>query len=179
MPSITCLKSEKTNLGLVRAQGKVSGVNISPNSVSVVKKKFDPQLPKGMSVQNCTAFVLAVSGPVQIENLEFRISIDSPIEGTPCTGQCLDAQEWSSEDYTIVIGTEDAEILSDRLGAPELEDRAVVDYDKNSLTLRLERLVKRDGYSFHFLMVENPVPEPVDASAWFAVDQSHKNVLRS
>lgn len=178
MPSITCLNSEKTNLGLVRAQVTISGENVSPNTVSLEKKKLDPRLPKGMSVQNCTAFVLMVSGPAQIEHLEFRLSMENPIEGTPCTGQCLDAQEWSSGDATVVVGTEDGESLSDRLDEPELEDCAVVDYDKHALTLRLGGLRECEQYSFHFLVAENPLPEPVDGSAWFAVDQSHESILR-
>lgn len=177
MQSVTCLNTVKTNLGPVHALVIVSGDSVSPGAVSLAKKKFDPQLPKGMSIQSCTAFVLTVSGPVQIESLEFRIFMDSQVEGTPCTGQCLDAQEWSSEDTTVVVGTEDGESLSDRLGAPELEERAVVDYDKHSLTLRLSGLRKHEGYSFHFLVAENPLPEAVDASAWFAVDQPHKRLL--
>ncbi len=62
--------------------------------------------------------------------MSLSLLIDSEVTGHPCTGQCLDAQEWSDGTNLVVIGTEDGEGLSYRfpklgLGSgPINDDRA-------------------------------------------------------
>ncbi|WP_215264281.1 hypothetical protein [Epibacterium ulvae] len=151
--------------------------DLSRNQISFRATGFLPQLPPGMSVKRCTLLLLVVEAFVELEEVSFDLTFSTKAVGAPCTGQCLDAQEWSDNGKLVVIGTEDGEALSYRFPQIGLEDKAVVELSDRSMTLRLADLGKRNRPSFHFIIAENDDPEPVESSAWFAVDQAHEFLL--
>ena len=130
-----------------------------------------------MSVKKCTLLRLVVEGLVELEEVILNLTLNATVVGEPCTGQCLDAQEWSENGNLVVIGTEDGEALSYRYPGLGLEDQVVVEMSPKAMKLRLRQLGMPMRPSFHFIIAENDDPEPVESSAWFAVDQSHDFVI--
>ncbi|WP_118138417.1 hypothetical protein [Oceanicella sp. SM1341] len=78
----------------------------------------------------------------------------------------------------VVIGTEDSLALEARYPGMGFAETRVVEFAPRAMTLDLDHGRIPDGASFHFIVAGNPDPEPVDASAWFAVDQPHEALLR-
>lgn len=145
--------------------------------VVLEEREPKPPLPEGMRVQRCRAALLSVQNaePMsRLSRIDFKIALSSGVSGDPCTGQGLDAQEWSKDGNLVVVGTEDGEWLNARLPILRCEDLAVVKYSPTSLALELENLPVCKNLSFHFVIAENPDPEPVDCSTWFAVDCPHQ-----
>jgi hypothetical protein len=167
----------RTAIGLVRATASFGAALLSSDSVTFRAINFEPPLPPGMSVQKCTLLLLVVEGLVDIEALSLNLTLESKAIASPCLGECLDAQEWSENGKLVVIGTEDGAALSHRFPGIGLEDKVVVELSDHSMTLQLYKLGQRKNPSFHFIIAENEDPEPVEPSAWFAVDQAHEFLL--
>jgi len=139
--------------------------------------ELEPKLPPGQNVRNCTAVLLTFNGLVEIQNLQFSLTIASKVPGSSCTGQYLDAQEWSDGGELVIIGTEDSEALLHRIPKLRDENIEIVDFTEHSLTLKLKDLPEPRKPSFHFIIAENDDPELVECSAWFSVDQNHNYIL--
>ena len=81
----------------------------------------------------------------------------------------------------MAVGTEDGEALEARLphcglsidGDPFVATRAHVD----GLEVLIPKVEVGTAITLHFIVAENPFPEPVALSTWFAVDLNHANVL--
>ena len=175
LPEITKKHTIETGIGDFEATARISAKLLSSFQISLKAIKYKPLLPSGMEVTLATAVVLEVHGVQKIDKLSFQISTDST-SGHPATGQCLDAQEWDNGSQIVVVGTEDGEALSDRFPTEGFEEQAVTIYSDHALNLSLADLNGYDHLSFHFIIAENEYPEPVDASAWFAVEQRHSLV---
>jgi len=167
----------ETQLGRVAAVAQIVSRDLAEKSVSLKVVPFKPKLPPGMSVRACTAILLLIDGQVEIERLSFGVTLESDLEGNRETGQCLDAQEWTDGSNLVMFGTEDGEALDLRFPNLGLDRIPVVTYTAGAMTLELSGLPKLDNPSFHFVIAENEDRDPVDASAWFAVDQNHRFLL--
>ena len=177
MPTFSESLGISTGIGQIGATASISVADLSRIQFSFRAINFAPQLPPGMSVKKCTLLLLVVEGSVEIEAVNLDLAFHTKAVGAPCTGQHLDAQEWSENGKLVVIGTEDGEALSCRFPNMGLKDKVVVELSEQSMALRLGELGKRKQPSFHFIIAENDDPEPVEASAWFAVDQNHESLL--
>jgi hypothetical protein len=134
-----------------------------------------PRLPPGMSVLACRAVVLRVECTQAIRSLRFRMQCETDVAGSPCTGERLEAQEWETASHILVVGTEDAEALTTRmsfLGLGAYDE--IVKYDSNSMEIQLESIPPRQHISLHYIIAENPFPEPSETSAWCAVEMPHR-----
>ncbi|MEM6497945.1 MAG: hypothetical protein AAF709_14635 [Pseudomonadota bacterium] len=168
----------ETELGRIEAVFSVTAPDLARNQISFCAIPFDPKLPADMRVRKCTAVLLAIDGLVLLEEVSLSLKLITTTVGAACTGQCLDAQEWSENGNLVVIGTEDGEALSCRYPGLGLEDQVTTELSDRSMILRLRKLGLHNCPSFHFVVAENDDPEPIDASAWFAVDQNHDFVLQ-
>jgi hypothetical protein len=134
-----------------------------------------PDLPPGKSVVRCRAVILNVTHQESNCVLQFGVRCPMRAEGSPCSGQCLEAQEWQYGAHLLVIGTEDAEALNARMPFLGLEDfDAVVEYYSHAMIIRLEAVPPCHEITLHFIIAENLFPEPAADSAWFAVDIPHR-----
>ncbi|MBW8636659.1 hypothetical protein K1W69_05600 [Hoeflea sp. WL0058] len=167
----------ETELGGVAASAQVVSPDLVEKAVSLKVVPFKPKLPPGMSVRACTAILLLIDGSVEIERLSFGVTLDSDLEGSRATGERLDAQEWSDGANLVMIGAEDGEALDLRLPNSGFDRVPGVIYTADAMTLELSGLPKLDNPSFHFVIAEKEDRDPVDASAWFAVDQDHRFLL--
>ncbi|MEM7173354.1 MAG: hypothetical protein AAF530_24535 [Pseudomonadota bacterium] len=167
-----------TTLGSFRFQASVRPHGPNPPEVLITERQPTNELPKGMTIENCRAVVLEVIGPTGIDLLRFQCLLgNSDVAGSPCTGQGLVAQEWHNEGNLVVVGTEDEEFLGARQPFLSCRDPSIVSSQENTITIELKDISVPSRLSLHFVLAENPYPEPVDASAWFAVDCPHKLLL--
>jgi len=136
------------------------------------------QLPPGRSVLRCTAIVARVHSKSAIAALQWSCVCRTPVRGSVSTGEWLDAQDWLSGNRLVVVGTEDGEALVSRL--PFLNPRQEEYFNilsPDRIETCLENVPAGFDLSLHYVLAENPWPEPVDASCWFAVDIPHRHLL--
>lgn len=140
----------------------------------------EPHLPPGMSVSRVRVVLLLASSPTGFERLEYRCRFVTEIEGGPESGEDLDAQSFEGEHDLVVVGTEDGEALQVRM--PWLECQgdplAFVQYRKDGFIVSLTQIPAGVTIGLHYVVAENSNPEPVESSAWFAVDMRHEQILR-
>lgn len=146
--------------------------------MSLQSVAFAPKLPAGMTVSACTAVLLQVRPGKDIQSLRLHAALATGALASACTGEYLDAQEWSDGQSRVVIGTEDSQALDVRYPEVGFASILSVDFGPQSMTLKIDRLSLLPAASFHFIVAENPDQEPVESSAWFAVDQPHEELLR-
>jgi len=139
---------------------------------------FTPKLPTGMTTSACTAVLLQVREGKDIQSLRLHAELATGAVASACTGEYVDAQEWSNGESLVVVGTEDSQALDIRYPGLGFANILSVDFGSQSMTLKIDRLSLSPAASFHFIVAENPDPEPIERSAWFAVDQSHEALLR-
>ena len=147
-----------------------------PGDVSLDLRTFEPRLslPAGMSVLRCRAVVLRVISQVDIAGLRWSCESPPGVSGSGCSGEGLDAQEWEAGGHLVVVGTEDEDALASRLGLPRQEPyRGWISYSPCKLEVTIPWVPASPAFGLHFIVAENTSPEPVDASAWFAVDIPH------
>lgn len=166
-----------TSLGQVLVTATVSTRSSDEIIASLESVKVRPQLPSGMTVRNCVAFLLRFDGIFAIQSIDFGLSLQSALVGSRSTGERLEAQEWSDGERLLVAGTEDGEVLDFRFPNLHLGYDKTVHYTPGSISLKLNDLPELYNPSFHFVIAENDEPELIGASAWCATDQDHKFLL--
>jgi hypothetical protein len=137
-------------------------------------------LPKGMAVEQATAVVVKLSPKTRRRDVRLvsRWLGSPPGPGSPASGQWLDAQSWEADSSIVVIGTEDFEALAARLPRLCLKgDDHPVTYQPDGLEVALPNVPAGQLTSLHFIVAVNALPEPVECSAWFAVDVPHGQLL--
>ncbi len=141
----------------------------------------DPNLPVGMSVRRVRAVLLSAFSRTGFNQLDFSFRFETDIRGGPESGEHLDAQSWEGMHDIIVVGTEDGEALSSRMPWLEfMEDPlALVQYRKDGLNIPLKQIPAGETIGLHYIIAENSNPEPVECSAWYAVDIPHKQLFRA
>jgi hypothetical protein len=135
-------------------------------------------LPPKMSVKQLDGCVLKCTPSVDIENLEFECIWKKPCsEGSPETGECLDAQSWEDHNSIVMIGCEDFDTLNRRLPDSELSMDTWPVFPKFGMKIVIPKVKANVELSLHFIVASNSLPELQDCSCWFAVDIDHEKVL--
>lgn len=131
-----------------------------------------------MSVESVTAVVVRMHPRSPLDFVSVFLGWLQPVDaGSPESGQYLDAQSWQAGEHIVYIGTEDAEALSARISGLGLtEEDCPVVYHSQGLEIRLQRVPSGCETSLHFVVAVNSWPEPVECSAWFAVDIAHERL---
>lgn len=169
-----------TSLGHLTIQAQVEADHTKPEALSLKSVELEPTLPAGMSVERCRAILVHITGVDGPFRIEFIARLGSEANGQPCTGECLEAIEWSDGRSLIIIGTEDAAALCARVpGLETCPEQEIASYGPQSIQIRIAGEQGFDALMFHFIIAENPVPEPMPDSAWFAVDTPHKTVVQA
>jgi len=156
--------------------------NVARTTHSISVFSIQPTIPNGMSVRACTVILLSLA-PRNTENgMIFSCSWELPFElrGGAESGQRLDAQSWVDGGTIVIVGTEDYEALDERLPhCGFVEDDYPVRYFPNGFEIVVPRAPAGEVISLHFVVAENPYPEPVEDSAWFAVDIDHARLMQN
>lgn len=167
-----------TKLGSLSFQAQVTGASLVEDDVSLQSIAFAPKLPEGTTTSACTAVLLQVRSGKDLQGLRLHAELATETVASACTGEYLDAQEWSDGQNLVLIGTEDSQALDIRYPSIGFANILSVDFSPRSMTFKIDRLSLLPAASFHFIVAENPDPEPVESSAWLAVDQPHEDLLR-
>jgi len=169
----------RTPIGGMRFQVEASGGDISKASISITE--IEPFLPEGMEVEGSIAVLLTVVSPTRIKDLQFSCAwIDFDTEGDGCSGEGLDAWEWEDSSQLVIIGTEDGEWLSSRLGLGEItRDNYPVSMEENRIKINIEQYSANEELTLHFVISNNTLPEKEDCSCWYAVDVAHDKVIEA
>ena len=140
---------------------------------------FQPEIPPGMSVLACYGVVLQVDAPNIVSDLKFKAILkpNSKINGGAATGEGLEAQDWNNQNWVILVGTEDLEYLKARLHHSIIFPDFPFIYSAESLSIHIAKIPAGESVSLHFVVAWNALPEAVESSCWFAVDQSHISIL--
>jgi hypothetical protein len=167
-----------TPIGQLKLHSTKSGGEI--NSISLSQKAIDPHLPQGMEVIKCIAVLLQISVVKTVNELYFCCNWESAVkEGSVCSGEGLEAWEWTHNNNLVVIGTEDAESLNKRIPVFPFElSNHPITIGKNRIQIRLRNLSVGQSYSLHFIVAWNDYPEIHEHSCWYAVDVPHEKIMQ-
>lgn len=169
--------------------------------VSIETRAYVPSPFRGTTVEHAEAVLFTVSASASVMSLELgcRWLTAPPLEFGPETGEALEAQSWSDERFLVMVGTEDAEVLTgwdapnqsgrDRVAPDPLAGRLprgialraeprAYSYAADRLSLTFSSIPADAGFSLHFIVAWNPLPEVVPGSCWLAVDARHRDVVR-
>jgi len=167
-----------TALGIVEVTVSIEGTDIAADIIALSIFPLNPELPLGMSVNECKAVLIQIGETRKSFNLNYRAKLKSTISGTSCTGQFLAAMEWEDNKSILTIGTEDGEAICNRIfGLDTAKFDFEESYEPHFLDIKISELIPSQEMSFHIVIAENPLPEPKEASSWFAVDYSHSKII--
>lgn len=134
-------------------------------------------LPPGMSVLRRRAVILRLTATDEVPVLQWACTLLGAVTGSPCNGEGLSAQTWEGGSHVVTVGTEDDDYLMSRLTFLKPNDDST-SYSADRLELTVASIPRSPQMSLHFVVAENPWPEPVEASSWFAVDVPHVDLVR-
>jgi len=152
-----------------------------------------PDIPEGMEVTDCTAALWWIQAERRVENwaISCRLEGLDPREaGAPCSGQGLDAQEWSNGKVSMTVGTQDmwamlwyrnkGGLLPKRWTTEEWsrdpEMLSFVEYAPDGFVLKPPRLEPDEEVQFQFVVAW--ANEPCgDIGPWYAVDMPPAKIL--
>lgn len=158
-----------------------AGERIAGSEFTFIVVPIHPVLPAGMTVIQVKGILIKLSPRVTHRYVRVGFKWLKPwsILGSPESGEGLEAQSWEARGSLVVVGTEDYEALASRL--PELalteEDRCLVTYHPDGMEVVLPSVPADFVTSLHFVVAVNSFPEPVECSAWYAVDVPHNQLL--
>ena len=136
-------------------------------------------------MQSTVAVLLTVSPRMSTKRLHFRCRWLTPpaAQSDIDTGQHLESQAWGGDGHLVHIGTEDTEALEIRLPdcrfdqAPPARCTDHPTYVADGINVTVPYVKRGTTITLHYIVAENPLPEPVDASTGYAVDLAHHLVV--
>ncbi|WP_143072653.1 MULTISPECIES: hypothetical protein [unclassified Variovorax] len=147
----------------------------SPVEFSLTDFPFQPALPLGSVVDGCIGVVFKCQSATQMRGLHFECAWygASPSSGSPASGECLDAQEWSDEKHVVLVGTEDFDILRDRLTSEivirERPHPYFIEYKHSGFVITVDQVPAKTSLSLHLLLrgtgYQSPVKQPVGSQS--------------
>jgi hypothetical protein len=174
------LKTLDTSLGQIHFSAQAEPTSGGVYEVEFRVVELEPSLPPGMSVRRVRAILLLACSHTGFERLDYGCRFVTGIEGGPESGEHLDAQSWEGEHDVVVVGTEDGEALSGRMPWLHIQGDplALVQYRDDGLNVPLKRIPAGVTIGLHYVVAENDNPEPLECSAWYAVDVPHEQLLK-
>jgi hypothetical protein len=142
--------------------------------------RWEPSLPKGMSVEGCYVVLLKCCLEKPLKSIKYSCEwVELKTVGHGCTGEALDAWEWESNGTLVIVGTEDPKWLNSRLGLSKeyTAENYPIMMENNKITISIEEFERNKELSLHYVISWNSLPEPKDNSCWFAVDIPHKEII--
>jgi hypothetical protein len=159
-------------------------------TIDLVVGEIRPELPTHLAVSGCRAALWRVTLQGRLSTLRFHAEWSTPpseADGTPDSGEGLDAFTWRVADSVLSLGTEDGEILAARAqrhaGVParlsgELT-YSTVKYTDSGLIVPIAELRPQEVLEIHFIVAWSDAYSEERPSTWFAVDQGHGYVVQS
>jgi hypothetical protein len=100
------------------------------------------------------------------------------------TGEWLLSQSWRGDGRLVHVGTEDIDVLEARLPRCWFDRRGRSRFrvhddmaDVDGVTIEVPYVEARDTITLHYIVAENPLPQPLEESTWCAVNVKHDKVI--
>lgn len=152
-----------------------------------------PNIPDGMHITDCTAALWRIKiAKRRVEKWVVSCRLDALNPGQPgssCSGQGLDALEWSNGDISMTLGTQNMyAMLGYRNNGGLLPERWIkewnrdpemfsfVEYAPNGFILKPPPLEPNEQVQFQFIVVWANEPGG-DIGPWYAVDMPPAQIL--
>lgn len=153
---------------------------------------IEPLLPPGMTVDGCVAAVWRVRANETVTPFMFECQWlgSTAHKHGPCSGQGIEAQEWTDGRLNVTVATPDAESILeypvtggvlpaswlDYLHSAELGDAALVEYLPEGFRLRTPGLKRDETCHVQYVVAWGNESEE-NIGPWFAVDQTPNFIL--
>ncbi len=148
-----------------------------------------PSLPPGMAVSGCLAAIWRVRAVERTAGCRFVCDRPDPTpeaDGSPETGEGLDALTWRTPGHTLSLGTEDGEFLSARAEKNDLVPArlsgelsiSTVEYSGSGLIVPFSGLEPSEVLQVQFIVAWEHESAEGSYASWFAVEQSPSYLLR-
>jgi len=139
-----------------------------------------PNLPPGKFVDATVALLVRVESSCPIYDFVFALRLARKNHtGSPESGEHLEAQGWEFDGGRLMIGTEDGEMLRDRIEWFDFSYSAYpIGYLDDGLEIAIPSIPAGRVFDFHFVVAYNAVDRG-DDSEWFAVDIPHGSLAES
>ena len=115
-----------------------------------------------------------------IQNFSFDITLHNcQVKGCTESGEHLDAQSWQLDGGFLMIGTEDGELLNERMPwveATQSNRHYPVEYRPDGFRFSLPYVPPKTLVEFHFVLAHNAI-ESDNVAEWVAVNIRHKNLF--
>lgn len=166
-------------------QGLVWGLADDLLEVEILTAAVAPNLPPGMFVDGCVAALCRLRARQAFSDYAFVCTHDRQEvlgPGGPCSGQHLNAQEWSHSGTILTLGTQDLEaMIANRRGGGcfplrlarhaesfESDDAKLATYLPSGFTVHPPALEPNEVIQVQFVAAWAPETSP-ELSTWFAV----------
>lgn len=169
----------RTPIGALAFSVSASGRQLRPDEVRFRYVQLEPHLPPGMAVDSVEAILVALEphSALQAVNISCKWVHAPGSWQDRQSGECLDAQSWVVGNNLVEIGTEDFERLAGRLKKHGLRNEPYpISYCDDGFEILLPQVPANQLTSVHFIVASNHYPEPVECSAWYAVDVPHERI---
>jgi hypothetical protein len=170
----------QTPIGRIKFDAMANGSLLAGRDAQFSLHAFSPELPPGMSVEKAYVILVTLLPASEFREIIVRCHwLDAmQVVGDPESGQNLDAQTWQTNGWIVAIGTEDFEVLETRLPQCGFTERNYpVRYHPHRIEVHTPSMQEDFPVTLHFVVAINPWPEPMESSAWFALDVPHDTVL--
>jgi hypothetical protein len=149
-------------------------------SLTLCRVPASPVLPPGKSVDAILGLLVRVDSRFPIYDFAFALRLARRnCTGSPESGEHLEAQGWAINGGRLMIGTEDAETLCDRMEWFNFPRSAYpIGYLDDGLEVAIPSIPAGRVFDFHFVVAYNGVDRG-DDSEWFAVDIPHKSLAEA
>jgi hypothetical protein len=158
-------------------------------TVDLLMGAIRPQLPPHLRTDGCVAAIWRVRANTRLRELRFSCSCavqSSEADGSPNSGEGLDAFTWRFDHRVLSIGTEDGEVLAARASRsanmpPRLAcdlNMSTVTYTSSGIEVPFSYLEPGELLQIHFVVAWAGHYSDESPSTWFAVDQKPEHLLR-
>lgn len=160
--------------------------------IELICNQFDPHMPPDITVKGSFGAIIRILARTDLSGIQAVARWLNGCQGVdqgPSDGEFLVAREWSNQDWTVTIGTEDADACMHRaLRSYWMPNRLTPnpenwykDWDKfgfsevDSVHANIPDLLRDETCQFQFVVAWNQTPD--ECSTWLAAEQRPEYLL--
>lgn len=160
--------------------------------IELICNQFDPQMPSDITVSGSFGTIIRVHARTDLPSIQAIARWINGCQGVdqgPSNGELLVAREWSNQEWTVTIGTEDADACLRRaIQSFWMPNRLRPDPDDwykewgkysfsevDSVHANIPNLLRDETCQLQFVIAWNRTPD--ECSTWLAAEQNSEYLL--